>query len=1576
MQKTQFPEVLAHSAAAVPKALLTRIADAGIRLWVEDGALKFRAPDGALTAELRAQIRTHKQAFVALLSEASHASIASIPRTDHYAVSHAQRRLWILSQFEDCRSAYNLPIHALLRGTLKRSALQRALEKIVERHEALRTIFRLIDDEPRQVITDPQRFAVQFTDLRDDPDPLAAVHSLARRERQTSFDLANGPLFRALLVQLAREEHALLLTMHHIVADGRSLSVLLRELSTLYRAFSEDRPDPLPPMSMQYRDYAHWQNQQLEGGHLDEQREYWRRELAGEIPRLDLTSVQRPKRQTFAGDMVTVTIPEDQTRAVSKLAKEHGASLFMTLVAVVQTQLFRYSGKPLIAIGTPVAGRTHPDLQDGIGLYLNTIVLANRPDAALPFGAFMDQVRQRALRAFAQQDYPFDKLVEDLTTDRDLSRNPVFDVMVLLQNAGSLELSLPDIELLPLFEEPGTSKFDLAFDFEQRDGQLLLGIRFNTALFSRSRIEDMGGHFQTLLRGILQSSNCPIGRLPLIPDGARQKLLSVAGPARGIAREVTVVDLIAAQVDATPLAIAVVCEEQSLTYTELWRRSERVATQLLAAGVGCGERVAVALRRSTCLPVAILGILRAGGVFVPLDPRHPASRISTILSDSGTRNLVTDDAALGQLGDLPDQVRVHRIGDEPIFAGGDAPSLARGLATPGGLAYIIYTSGTTGRPKGVSIAHDSLANFLASMRIQPGCSSSDVLLSVTTAAFDIFYLELFLPLCCGARVVLATEDQAIDGHQLAQIINRHRVTIMQATPSTWHLLGHVDWRPNAPITMLCGGEPLPTRLARTLLETGGTLWNMYGPTETTIWSTVAQITAADDITIGRPIAETQVYVLDDQYNPVPVGVTGELFIGGSGLARGYWRRPDLDAEKFVDNPYDPGRRLYRTGDYAQWLDDGRLLCLGRRDGQVKIRGFRIETADVEHHLTQLEGVRNAVVLARPLGTDDELSLVAYVVGDSEPDKLRQELAERLPAYMIPSHFVPVAAFPLGPTGKLLARELPDPAANASATSDNVPRTLLEQQLCEQFSEVLGRAIPATGDFFSHGGHSLKAMALSARLTRMYGKAVSLADLFTWPTPRSLAENLNNKASVPYAPIPLAPPADDYPLSDAQRRLWIAAQDPNSSIAYNQPAAIQLSGELNVDALEAAVQFLVDRHESLRTTFTEKRGEPRQIIHGKGTAALTRVDCQQQIDPPDYAKRWLATDSARAFDLERGPLFRATLLQLGNTSHVLAFSMHHIVSDAWSMNVVARELAAAYDAIDQGLPIHLSELRIQYRDYATWQNGREQAGSFADSRDYWAHKLAHLPPAEILLPDKPRDGKPRHLGALVRRLLESPVVDKLHTLGRQQAGDLFGVLAATIRTLLFRYSGQEDAVIACVTAGRAHPEVHDQVGFYVNTLLLRDHLSPDATFRDVLAQVTATVIDALAHADYPFDRLGTDLGVNGPLYQVMLDYHVDRDRSPRMRGLSVVPFGERQAVSKFDLLFLFAEDEHGLHVTLEYDSDLFLSPRMENAADHLIEILRAVAANPDRPMTELPPGVPEATKAIVVTINDELETFRI
>ncbi len=1575
MRDTQFPEAPAYSVTAVPRVLLARLADAGIRLWVDGGSLKFRAPDGALTPELRAQIKDHREAFVALLGNAGHASISATAEAHHYPVSHAQRRLWVLSQFEDCKSAYNLPMHMRLHGPMRRPALQRALARIVERHEALRTTFRLFDDEPRQIIANPLSFAVQFTDLRDEAYPEEALDRLARGERQINFDLANGPLFRARLVRVAEEEHALLLTMHHIVADGRSLSVLLRELSALYRAFSADQPDPLPPVPIQYRDYAYWQNQQLVGGHLDEQREFWRQELAEEIPRLDLTLVQRPARQTFAGDMVILSIGEYQTEAVKALARRHGASLFMTLVAVVQTLLFRYSDKKLVAVGTPVAGRTHADLQDGIGIYLNTIVLANRPAAALPFGAFVDQVRDQALRAFARQDYPFDKLVDDLNTERDLSRNPVFDVMVLLQNAGSLELSLPQITLSPLFEEPGTSKFDLAFDFEQHAGQLLLGIRFNTALFSRSRIEALGSHFQTLLEGVLQSPDCPIGKLPLLPDEARRTLLAVAGPTRGIARELTVVDLIAAQVEATPLATAVLCEEQSLTYAEVWQRSESLAAQLLAAGVGREEPVAFALPRGTFLPVAILGILRAGATFVPLDPRHPASRIDSILADSGTRHLVTDDATLDALGSLPDRIQVHRIG-QPRRAARDVTAPARGMATPEGLAYIIYTSGTTGRPKGVSIKHDSLANFLASMRQRPGCSPGDVLLSVTTAAFDIFYLELFLPLCCGARIVLATEDQASDGHQLARIIDRHGVTIMQATPSTWQLLVHADWRPYAPITMLCGGEPLPKRLARSLLATGGRLWNMYGPTETTIWSTLAPVTAADDITIGRPIAETRVYVLDEQYNPVPAGITGELFIGGAGLARGYWRRPDLDAEKFIANPFVPGGRLYRTGDHAQWLDDGRLLCLGRRDGQVKIRGFRIETADVEHHLAQLPGVRNAVVLARMVGNDEVLSLVAYISGECAPDRLRRALAERLPAYMIPDHFVPVDVFPMGPTGKLLVRELPDPAANASPAPDGAPQTLLEEQLCGHFSTILGCAISATGDFFAHGGHSLKAMALSARLTRTYGKNVSLADLFSSPSPRTLAAVLGEKDAVPYAPIPGAPAAEDYPLSDAQRRLWIAAQDSDSSVAYNQPAAILLSGALNVDALQAAVRFLVDRHESLRTTFTQLHGEPRQIIGATGISVMARVDSRRQPDPLEHAKRWLADDNACAFDLEQGPLFRAALLQLGDTSHVLALNMHHIVSDAWSMRVVARELAAAYNAFDQDIPVRLSPLRIQYRDYAAWQTGRERDASLVADRDYWTRKLAQLPPAEILPPDRPRHRKPRHLGALARRLLEPPIVAQLHALGRQQAGDLFATLAAAIRTLLFRYSGQEDAAIACVTAGRAHPDIHDQVGFYVNTLLLRDRLDSGATFREVLDQVTTCVNAALDHAEYPFDRLGADLGVNGPLYQVMLDYHVDRDRPPDMRGLSVTPFGARPAVSKFDLLFLFAEDDQGLHVTLEYDSDLFLPARMETAADHLLEVLRAVASEPDRSISELPPGGGEASLAVVATRSDELETFRI
>lgn len=1074
--------------------LLSELRRRDVSVRAEGGDLAVRAPKGTLTAELREELARKKQELLEALrnAPARPQGIPALPLQETYEVSHAQRRLWILSQLEEASSAYNVPLSVFLDGDLDSAALRRAFYRLVMRHESLRTAIVSVDGEPQQKIATDLGWELGIRDLSRAADPDAEAREAAREFTAAPFDLGRAPLFRAELLRLAPQRHALLFVLHHIISDGWSLSVLMRDLSALYNG------TVLPPLRIQYRDFAAWQNEQLRGGAAVAHQEYWTARLAPPLPVLDLPSDRpRPAVQTFRGDMFCFEIGARERDALHALGRSRNATLFMVLAALVKLLLHRYTGERDIILGTPVAGRTDADLEDQIGFYLNTLVLRDTVRPEMPFAELLEQVRDTCLGAYEHQLYPFDKLVDELGLRRDLSRAPLFDVLIVLQNAGRLELRLDGISASELFVEPGTSKYDLSFDFVDQPGSLLVGIRYNTGLFHRDRVERMAGHFAELARSVLADPQYAVGRANLLMTGERELLLRDVNRTEEPAAHQTVVDLFEEQVRKSPDAIAVSGEDGQLTYQELSDRTGRVARRLVSQGVAPGERVALMLDRSPEMVVALLGILKAGCAYVPLDAAFPQQRLAAMLRDSAPA------------------VRMGTDGTFPIETGSsDADAV---LPSPGSddCAYVLYTSGSTGTPKGVEVSHGALANLLLAMKAEPGLAATDALLAVTTISFDIAGLELFLPLICGARVVIASSAVASDAALLAQRLARGDITVMQATPSTWRMLLAVDWKGAPNLAILCGGEALPRDLALKLLPRCKALWNMYGPTETTIWSTVHRVTAEDretTVRIGHPIRNTRVYILDTFSQPLPVGVPGELYIGGAGVARGYRNEPELTAQRFVPDPFsrESGQRLYRTGDRAQFLPNGNIEFLGRLDHQVKVRGFRIETGEVEKLLLQHPHIREAVVVS---DTDDagEVTLVACLVPHGEaaaPAGLRRYLAESLPAYMIPSAFVWLDALPLTANGKVDRRALSAArqAGFPRAASDAEPRNQMERDIARVFAEILGvERVGIHDSFFELGGHSIKATRAVFRLQTHYCLGVRLIDLFQNPTVAQLAE---------------------------------------------------------------------------------------------------------------------------------------------------------------------------------------------------------------------------------------------------------------------------------------------------------------------------------------------------------------------------------------------------------------------------------------------------------------------------------------
>lgn len=1109
--------------------LIARLAQQDIRLSLEGDKLTVNAPKGALTGELREELGRRKDEIKQHLAARAAGDVAStqpaglvrVARTGAMALSHTQARLWFVRQLDPSSSLYNIIAVLRLRGALDVTALQGTLQALVDRHESLRTQFFAIDGEPRCTILAQAPLQLEQVDLTGvEPaqrEARAMDASIAFSRRP--FDLTQAPLLTAQLVRLTAEHHLFTFVMDHIVADGMSLGIFLGELQLLYAQLRGHGGATLEPLAAQYIDYVDWEQRRFERGALTDTLAYWKRRLAGAPSLLQLpTDRPRPPILTPTGARCARQLSPALSQALKALAREERATLFMVLYAAFAALLHRYTGETDVVIGSVTGNRHLEQVERTIGFFANNLALRADLSGRPTVRDLIGRARSTALEAFAHQDMPFDRLVDALGASRELDRTPLFQVLFVLQNLRLTELQMPGLEAR-VVELPLTgARFDLAVDVFDLDAGLRVYMEYRSSLFDEATIERWLGHYERLLEGFAARPGAHVDELPILGDAERRTVLvdwnhtAAPWPAQA-----TVHGLFEAQAQRTPQATALRFGDEAVSYAELNARANRLAHHLRAMGVQRESLVGVWLERSVEMVVAVLGVLKAGGAYVPLDPAFPRDRIDYMMSDARLSALVTQAVLATGLGaDAPRAVLVDT--DAAALAAQPAHDPAP-LSGPQDLAYVIYTSGSTGRPKGVMLEHRSVVNFLHSMHREPGIAAGDRFVAVTTLSFDIAGLEIHGPLTVGATVVLASRATALDGRALAELLEGSGATILQATPATWRLLLDSGWAGRPGLKMLCGGEALPRELAARLTATGGELWNMYGPTETTIWSTLWRVDdASRAISIGRPIANTQVYVLEPSGLPAAVGVGGELCIGGDGLARGYLLREELTAEKFVtiDLPEVGRTRVYRTGDVVRWLPDGRLEFAGRRDHQVKVRGFRIELGEIEAVLATHAGVRENVVSVREDSPGDQ-RLVAYVVLQPDQaldlDAVRATLRTRLPEYMVPNQFVTLPALPLTPNGKVDRRALPAPAvADEPAAGFDDMQALMtpeQQRVAACWREVLRiERVGLHSNFFDLGGHSLLLVRLQVGLQRAFGRELPLIELFQHTTVAAQAARLS------------------------------------------------------------------------------------------------------------------------------------------------------------------------------------------------------------------------------------------------------------------------------------------------------------------------------------------------------------------------------------------------------------------------------------------------------------------------------------
>ncbi len=1062
-----------------------------------------------------------------------------IPKTGNgpRRLSSAQERLWFIDRLEPAAASYNLAWALRLKGILDVAALQNALDAVVARQEALRTVFREVEGAPLQFVEAARPVEMRVIDAAED-----AVDRTLTEEARRRFDLARDLMIRAALLRLQPEEHVLLLTLHHIAADGWSRGILLHELSVFYAAFAAGQTPRLPDLSVTYADFAQWQRHGLDSVPLGPQVAYWKKQLAGAPVALNLPlDHPRPASQTHNGARELLLLSPGLVEHLKALSLRENVTLFMTLLAAFQTLLYRYTEDSDIVVGTPAANRKRVETESLIGFFVNTVVVRTDLSGEPTFRQLLSRVREAALGAYANQDVPFEKLLDELNPPRRRSHSPIFQTMFVLLNAPRDVFDVPGLNAEVVEVETGASQFDLVMEIADRPAEMIVRLAYCTDLFEPATARRMLGHFETLLRAAVEDPDVPLSRLPLLTDAERQTLLVDWNATAAEYPESSADQLFEAHAAKTPHAIAATQETRQWTYTELSRQSDRIARHLRKLGVWPVALVAIYVERSLEMLAGLLGIWKAGAAYLPLDPAYPRQRIAFILEDAAPAVVLTEAKLRGALPEssaplvlLEEALIAQTVSEQTLLTASGGASRDR-LALDR-LAYVIYTSGSTGKPKGVAIRHRSVTNLLNSMARLLGTAPSDVVLATTTISFDIAGLELFLPLISGARVAIVSREIASDGWRLARTIEESDVTIMQATPATWQMLLLTGWTGKGGLKMVCGGEALPATVAEKLRKTGR-LWNVYGPTETTIWSTAARLTATDaSLTIGRPLDNTQLYVLDRERQPVPVGVVGELYIGGVGLAQGYWNRPELTEEKFVSHPFRPAARLYRTGDLVRYLLDGNLDFLGRIDNQVKLRGFRIELGEIETVLGRHPGVGLCAVVVHQQADDDRI-LVAYFEADAThaPDAaaIRDHLKKELPDYMVPSAFVRVEKLPLTPSGKVDRKALPAPGELPIEAPGGFvpPRDPLEHALAQAWSKVLNvKQVGLRDDFFELGGHSLAAVRLLFEVQKITGRTLPLATLFQASTVEALAGILRKdgwmpswSSLVPIQPLGLKPP---------------------------------------------------------------------------------------------------------------------------------------------------------------------------------------------------------------------------------------------------------------------------------------------------------------------------------------------------------------------------------------------------------------------------------------------------------------------
>ena len=1535
--------------------------------------------------------------YIRGMQKSIYEAIEAVDKKEYYALSSAQKRLYILNQMGGNDTSYNMPEAIIIEGQLDIEKLEQVFNELIKRHETLRTSFEMVDGEPLQRMHEDVGMRIERWDSLLPEDGVLCAEAVEQEIAQAAgrfvrpFDLSKAPLLRVGLVKLPyrpaepkhqhlplmpthkmenqqilpnhqhllsdkvenrqilpNHQHLLMIDMHHIISDGVSMGILTDEFVKLYNG------EQLPQLRIQYKDYAEWQKEAVNTEELKKQEEYWLQQLSGEIPVLNLPmDYGRPSVQSFEGSSIQFRLESQYAEELKRLSRETGATLYMILLAAYNVLLSKYTGQEDIIVGSPIAGRPHADLENIIGMFVNTLAMRNYPAGSKSFEEFLQEVKDNALKAYENQNYQFEELVDKLDIHRDISRNPLFDTMFVLENMEAGELRIEDLSFAPCRIESKVAKFDMTLTAAEEDAGIAFNLEYCTKLFKEETMQRLSVHYINVLKGILNNPKERLSDIEMLMEEEKNKLLYEFNDTKSeYPKDKTIHELFEEQVEKMPDSVAVVYEDIRLTYRQLNEKANQLARLLRVKGVKADSIVGIMVERSLEMMIGIMGILKAGGAYLPIDPEYPADRIEYMLKDSGASTLLIQrhlrDKAVHE-------GEIIELDNEEVYTG-ERDNL-NVINRPDSLAYIIYTSGSTGKPKGVMIEHKSVIRLVINTNYIE-FEEQDSILQTGAIVFDAITFEIWGALLNGIRLYLVPNDKIVNSDKLKESIESFNITTLWLTAALFNQIVDQDESVfDNCRKLLVGGDVLSPKHINTIrrINKNIRMINGYGPTENTTFTTCFVIEREYDtsIPIGRPVSNTKVYIVDKYNRLQPIGIAGELCTAGDGLARGYLNKPELTAEKFVENPFEPGMRMYRTGDLARWLPDGNIEFLGRMDSQVKIRGFRIELGEIESRLSGHESVKEVIVTARE-DADGVKYLCAYIVQDipTTISELREYLLKELPEYMIPSYFIRLDRLPLTPNGKVDRKALPETDGSiTTGTEYQAPGNEVEHKLVEIWKEVLkADRIGINDNFFELGGHSLRAVQVINMIYKQFNIKISLAELFKQPTIKNLGEFITSSNQTSYEEIEKLPEQEDYQLSYAQKRLWIINQLELQNTAYNMPGRVTINESMDMETINRVFRELIHRHESLRTCFKIREGDPVQVICDEVDFTVPLIDIsemgrEQQVEE---LERIYSQEALNIFDLREAPLLTVKLVKLSENKYELIYCMHHIISDGWSMQILEREFMVLHEAYKLNKTPGLKPLGIQYKDFAAWQTKQlESDGKAAEAREYWCSLLRDELPVLNILPKGFREEAKDHRSGAYRFVVASEIKEKLRKIAGENATSLYMVLLTALNIYLMKLTGQNDIVIGTAGSGREREELQNIIGYFVNTVVLRNQIAEEATFTETLSSVNQKTLKALEYQNYPLEMLTEELNVKYPEITVFFNMlNMGESERYELDDIGEHHIEEINGV-KFKIVFYVREYLNGIELVCCYMRGLYKPEIIEYIVKDYATLLQKIAEDPER-----------------------------